>query len=99
MTEFERFEFRPWMGYTAGLLLSVVGWGVRSELGIFARALGFTLIFGTNARSHHLYRRRTGAGASAGELRSVLFAGLSGLVALGVLVAYLYGLWATHYGG
>jgi hypothetical protein len=62
MSEFERLEFQPWMGYVAGVMVSVAGWEIHSELGMFARALGFTLIFGTNARSRYRRRKRTGAG-------------------------------------
>lgn len=90
MSEFERFEFRPWIGYIAGVLLFAAGGGGESDAAMFLRGLGLTVFFGTSFWSHHTYRRRTGAGASAGELKSFLFALFGGLITLLVLVELLW---------
>jgi hypothetical protein len=92
MSEFERFEFRPWMGYVAGLLLFAAGGGGKSDVAMLLRGLGLTVFFGTSYWSHRRYRRSTGAGASVGELRSFLFALFCGLLTLLALVKFVLAL-------
>jgi hypothetical protein len=90
MTDFERFEFRPWMGYVAGVLLFAAGGGGKSDVAMLLRGLGLTVFFGAIFWSHHTHRRRTGAGASVGELKSFVFALFCGLITLLMLVALLW---------
>lgn len=90
MNDFEHFEFRPWMGYAAGVLLFAAGGGGKSDVAMLLRGLGLTVFFGTSFWSHHKHRRRTGAGASAGELQSFVFALFCGLITLLMLVALLW---------
>src|SRR5690349_21219537 len=40
MSEFEPFEFQPWMGYVAGAITFAAGWAIHSELAVSARAPG-----------------------------------------------------------
>lgn len=93
MTEFERFAFKPWMGYVAGVLLIAAGSGSKSEIAALLRVFGLAVFFGTSFWSHHTGRRRTGAGASAGELKSLVFALVCGLFALFVLVELVLAFW------
>lgn len=93
MTEFERFEFRPWMGYVAGVLLFAAGGGGKSDVAMLLRGLGLTVFFGTSFWSHHTRRTRTGAGASVGELRSFVFALFCGLFTLAVLAGLVLAFW------
>lgn len=90
---FERFTFKPWMGYLAGATLLAAGWDSKADLAILTRSLGVLVVFGTSARSHHLHRKRTGGGWTAGELQSVVFAGLSALLALALIATMLMNLW------
>lgn len=90
--QFEEFEFKPWMGVLAGVVIFLVAGARQTDLSMVGRGTGMTLFFGSIFLSHRR-RKRPGDGASVGELQAVVFAGFCALMTLGFIINWIYTRW------
>lgn len=89
---FERFRFRPWVGYLVAAILVVGAWDRDADGWMIVRSIGLTLFFASQFIGQRRLRGSRG-GASIVEWRAITFAAFSALLTLAFVIAMAIDAW------